>query len=68
MSWHHQAIHDVAAPLRVVARAADDVIEAVELSEHPWLVAVQWHPELTAAEDEHQQRLFDALICAAGST
>lgn len=68
MSWHHQAIRDVAEPLRVVARAADDVIEAVELSDHPWLVAVQWHPELTAGEDEHQQRLFDELICAAGTS
>ena len=68
MSWHHQAILEVATPLRVVARAPDDVIEAVELSEHPWLIGVQWHPELSAAEDKYQQRLFDELIRAAGST
>jgi putative glutamine amidotransferase len=29
---------------------------------HPWLVAVQWHPEITAASDPAQQRLFDALV------
>jgi putative glutamine amidotransferase len=28
-------------------------------------VAVQWHPEDTAAEDPSQQGLFDALVRAA---
>lgn len=65
MSWHHQAIRDVAAPLRVVARAPDEVIEAVELPDHPWLVGVQWHPELTAADDPAQQRIFDEFVRAA---
>jgi gamma-glutamyl-gamma-aminobutyrate hydrolase PuuD len=27
-------------------------------------VAVQWHPEMTAADDAHQQRLFDGLVDA----
>lgn len=62
MSWHHQAIDKVAPPLQVVARAADGVIEAVEHPDHPQLMAVQWHPELTAATDISQQRLFDALV------
>ena len=30
-----------------------------------WAVAVQWHPELSAATDPLQQRLFDALVKAA---
>jgi len=64
-SWHHQAVRDLAADLRVTARAADGVVEAVELPGHPWLHAVQWHPELTAAEDGTNQRLFDALARAA---
>lgn len=62
MSLHHQAIDKVAPPLRAVAWAADGLIEAVELPEHRWLVAVQWHPELSAATDPVQQRLFDALV------
>ena len=62
MSWHHQAIDRVAANLRVVARAPDGVVEACEMAEHPWLVGVQWHPELTAATEQAQQRLFDELI------
>ena len=64
-SWHHQALRQVAPGLAVVARAPDGIIEAVEMPAHPWLVGVQWHPELTAATDPEQQRLFDALIRAA---
>ncbi len=64
-SWHHQGLKDVADGLRVVAHAPDGTIEAVELPSHPWLVAVQWHPELTAADDPIQQRLFGALAEAA---
>lgn len=64
-SSHHQAIATVAPGLRVTARAPDGTIEAVEMDRHPWLVAVQWHPEDTAAHDPAQQRLFDELVEAA---
>jgi putative glutamine amidotransferase len=29
------------------------------------MIAVQWHPELSAASDPLQQKLFDALVEAA---
>jgi len=64
-SWHHQALNRVADPWKVVAHAPDGVIEAVECHQHPWLYAVQWHPELTAAKDPSQQRLFDKLVTAS---
>ncbi|HZR81736.1 MAG TPA: gamma-glutamyl-gamma-aminobutyrate hydrolase family protein [Candidatus Binatia bacterium] len=64
-SWHHQAVDDVAPALRVSARAPDGVVEAVEMPEHPWLHAVQWHPEIAAHEDPLQQRIFAALVDAA---
>ncbi len=64
-SWHHQAVRAIAPGLTVVARAADQTIEAFEQPGHPWLVGVQWHPEVTAASDPSQQRLFDALVAAA---
>ena len=67
VSWHHQATDRVAPALRVVARAADGTVEALELPEHPELLAVQWHPERSAAEDASQQRLFDAVVAAAGA-
>lgn len=62
MSWHHQAIHEPAMELRVVATAPDGVIEAVEHVDHEMLLAVQWHPELTSHRDAVQQRLFDQLV------
>jgi len=59
-SHHHQAIDRPGPGLRVVSRSEDGLIEAVE-GDEGWLVAVQWHPELTAADDPAQQALFDAL-------
>lgn len=61
ISWHHQAIDRLAPGLRVAAVAPDGCIEAVEHPDHPELIAVQWRPELNAASDPAQQRLFDAL-------
>ena len=61
-SSHHQAIRDVAESLTIAARAPDGTIEALEMAEHPGLIAVQWHPEMTAAKDPLQQRLFSAFI------
>jgi putative glutamine amidotransferase len=67
VSWHHQAIRDVAPGLDVVATAPDGVMEAVEMKGHPWLIGVQWHPELTSAADDAQQRLFTCLVHAASA-
>ncbi|MEE2991272.1 MAG: gamma-glutamyl-gamma-aminobutyrate hydrolase family protein [Planctomycetota bacterium] len=67
-SDHHQAIRELAPGLSAVAEAPDGVIEAVEMPSHPWLVAVQWHPERTAAEDPIQQRLFDQFVIASNIT
>lgn len=48
------------------AWADDGVIEAMELDGHPNLLAVQWHPELSAADDPTQQGLFNRLVALAG--
>ncbi|GAB4546868.1 MAG: gamma-glutamyl-gamma-aminobutyrate hydrolase family protein [Anaerolineales bacterium] len=63
-SLHHQALKDVAAPLRVVGRAPDGVAEVVEMPEHPYAVAVQWHPEWLT-DQPAMLRLFQSLIDAA---
>jgi len=62
MSWHHQAVKDLAVSLKAVAHAPDGTVEAVEMPDHPWLIAVQWHAELTAAKDPVQAQLFRALV------
>jgi putative glutamine amidotransferase len=64
-SWHHQAVRQLAPGLKAVAFAPDGTIEAVEMPTHPWLIAVQWHPESLAADDPAHQRIFDALVEAA---
>lgn len=66
MCHHHQAVDQVGGGLRVVARSADGVVEALEPVTSPgWAVSVQWHPEDSAARDPQQQRIFDALVGAA---
>ena len=62
ISWHHQGLDELGEGLTVVGWAPDSVIEAVELLGHPEVQAVQWHPELSAAEDDQQQRLFNELV------
>ncbi|MCX6927815.1 MAG: gamma-glutamyl-gamma-aminobutyrate hydrolase family protein [Verrucomicrobia bacterium] len=62
VSWHHQAVDRLGRGLTAIAHSPDGIIEAVAHASHPWLVAVQWHPELTAAEDPAQQALFDGLV------
>ena len=64
MSWHHQAIQSVPEGWLPAAQAADGVIEALEHQSHPWLMAVQWHPELSPQDPVHQ-RLFQGLVQAA---
>jgi putative glutamine amidotransferase len=57
-TFHHQAIGELAPGLRVVARAPDGVVEAVESDAHPRIIAVQCHPEEMAACDPKSQALF----------
>lgn len=63
-SHHHQAVRDVAPGLRVVARAPDGVIEALEDPDHSFFIGVQWHPERPPGKPQ-AQRLFRALVAAA---
>lgn len=61
-SLHHQAVCDVAPRLRAAAHALDEIVEAAEVQDHPFALAVQWHPEELADRDPHSQRLFAALV------
>ena len=58
---HHQAVAEVGAGLAVTARAADGVIEALELPAARFVLGVQWHPE-----ENGDARLFDALVDSVG--
>ena len=64
--YHHQRISTLGEGLHAIARSGDGGIEALDLrGAAGWFVAVQWHPEDTAAHDPAQQGLVDALVRAA---
>jgi len=63
-SHHHQAVRDVGTGLKVVARAPDGVVEAVEHTEADFHVGVTWHPERT--DDAHAGKgVFEVFVAAA---
>jgi putative glutamine amidotransferase len=73
-SVHHQSVGRLGRGLRVIARAPDGVVEAVEWTAGPgWALGVQWHPERTP-EDRFAKNIFRRLVSeaakppAAGST
>lgn len=50
---HHQAINQLGQNLIKSAWADDGVIEAIEATDHPFALGIQWHPE----------RLVDQIDC-----
>ena len=64
-SMHHQAIKDLAPPLRASARAPDGLIEGVESDGDHFLVGVQWHPEMFEPSDPRTRQLFRSFTEAA---
>jgi putative glutamine amidotransferase len=44
-SHHHQGLKDIGPSLRVAGHSPDGLVEAIELPDHPFGLAVQWHPE-----------------------
>jgi putative glutamine amidotransferase len=64
-SMHHQAVKDLAPRFRVVGRAPDDLIEAIEGRDHPFALGVQWHPEDLAEDAPPMRRLLEEFVSAA---
>jgi putative glutamine amidotransferase len=58
----HRAVDRLGRGLSAVAWADDGTVEAVELTEHPFAIGVQWHPE--QGED---LRIFEDLRTAASA-
>ena len=63
-SFHHQAVSAPGERLRVVATAADGVIEAVESTEYKSIVGVQWHPECMGDSGQPLFRWLVGEACA----
>lgn len=64
MSVHHQAVKTPGKGLIVNALSPDGIIEAIEMTDYPFLVGVQWHPEREQDNDQ-TRRLFKAFVEAA---
>jgi putative glutamine amidotransferase len=70
-STHHQSVGRVAAPLQVIARSADGVIESMQLKPVsvpmlPFLLSVQFHPERLANRYPEHRAIFMAFTQACG--
>lgn len=64
-TFHHQAVRGVAPGLMASASASDGIIEAIEATDHPFAIGVQWHPEAMFARDPVQASIFAAFHSAA---
>jgi putative glutamine amidotransferase len=64
-SFHHQALDQVARDLKVVARAPDGVVEAVELDGDGYVLAVQWELQEEWRVDRRFLEPFADFVAAA---
>ena len=60
---HHQSVDRLGRGLRIAARDESGIVQAIENGSGPFLLGVQWHPELLFWK-KPQQRLFAALAAA----
>lgn len=64
-SNHHQAVDKLANVFKPVAYAKDGLIEAYEwknINEHPFLVAIQWHPERLTENKKLSSKIGERYI------
>lgn len=64
-SLHHQAVSKPAPNVRLTAYSPDGIVEALEVPSHPFMLAVQWHPEDMVDDDERMLELFKAFVAQA---
>jgi putative glutamine amidotransferase len=65
-SLHHQGVSRLARGLQLSAMAPDRLVEAFELADYPFGLAVQWHPE-ELQEHASMRNLFKAFVQASQS-
>lgn len=61
-SFHHQAIERVGKDLIVTGTTGDDIVEAIEMPSHSFVLGVQWHPESMIDSAPNMKQLFFALV------
>jgi putative glutamine amidotransferase len=61
-SMHHQAVKKMADGWKTCAVAPDGIIEAMERTDYPFALGIQWHPEHLFPVDEKAQLIFKKFI------
>ncbi|MFC4618493.1 gamma-glutamyl-gamma-aminobutyrate hydrolase family protein [Camelliibacillus cellulosilyticus] len=64
-SFHHQAVKTLAPGFVTAATAGDNVIEAIENPNYPFVLGIQWHPGSLTKKEAHARGLFRSFIQAA---
>ena len=65
-SWHHQALKDIPEHIKVIARSYDGLPEAAVMSRssHPFMIAVQFHPERLGKENGIHKTMKESFFKA----
>jgi len=61
-STHHQAVDQVARGFAAAVVAEDGVIEAIERKGEPFIIGVQWHPEMLFPTQPEMAAIFQAFV------
>ena len=61
-SYHHEGIKDLAEGLSVSATSDDGLIEAIENPYYPYMLGVQWHPELSYENDKYSKKILKDFV------
>lgn len=61
-SFHHQSCRELGRGVVLDASAADGVVEAISLAEHPFFLGLQWHPEHLFSNDEDTMKIWKAFV------
>lgn len=64
-SYHHQAIKDLSKKLNVAAVSEDGIVEGVYMPDKKFVLATQWHPELSYCNDKNSMKIFETFVDAA---
>ncbi len=67
-SWHHQGLKDISSYLQIVAKSYDGLPEGVVMDKafHPFMIAVQFHPERLGKEDPIHLQMRKSFFNAIG--
>lgn len=61
-SYHHQAVKKLSPKLLPMAYSEDGLVEGVYMPDKKYIMAVQWHPELSFLSDNNSMLIFRSFI------